>query len=107
MRNDGFMSSESIPEYLDAIQESISEETKAIQLYDALLGMSNIPASAVEVLKEIRDDEKDHLAILSALLIDEVEEVMPDSGDIGSQDEDDDQYTPVVDGGLFIVSEDE
>lgn len=71
------VSSTSISEYLDAIQKALIDETEAIQFYDEMLKLGNLPASARQVLEEIRDDEKDHLALLTALLTDEMEEEMP------------------------------
>lgn len=74
-------SSESLGEYLMAIKKAINDETTAIALYDKIIGMSKTPTASKEILKEIRDDEKDHLVILTNLLQDEVEVEMPGFGD--------------------------
>lgn len=78
----GITSSDSLSEYLMAIKQAINDETTAIALYDKIIGMSKTPTAVKEVLKEVRDDEKDHLVILTNLLQDEVESEMPGFGDV-------------------------
>lgn len=68
-------------EYFAAIQSVVNEESSAIQSYDSILGMTQLPASVRSIIEEIRDDEKDHLVILTNLLQDIVEDELPDFGD--------------------------
>lgn len=68
-------------EYFAAIQSVVNEESGAIQSYDSILGMTQLPASVRSIIEEIRDDEKDHLVILTNLLQDIVEDELPDFGD--------------------------
>lgn len=71
----------SLSDYYCAIQRLVNEESTAIASYDEILKMSQLPASTRSILEEIRDDEKDHLVLLTNLLQDIVEEEMPDSGE--------------------------
>lgn len=64
----------SLSEYLVAIKSAIDSEIQAISEYDAILSMSGIATSAIEILKEIRNDEQDHLVLLRNLFDDEVDE---------------------------------
>ena len=74
-------STESLSEYYCAIQRLVNEESTAIASYDEVLKLSQLPASTRSILEEIRNDEKDHLVLLTNLLQDIIEEEMPDNGD--------------------------
>ena len=74
-------SSDSLSNYLMTLHHAIDDETHAIAFYDKMLSNSKIPTSTKEIIKEILDDEKDHLVILTELLNDEVSEEFPNYGD--------------------------
>lgn len=74
-------STESLSKYYCAIQRLVNEESTAIASYDEIIKMSQLPSSTRSILEEIRNDEKDHLVLLTNLLQDIVEEEMPDNGE--------------------------
>lgn len=67
--------------YLDYLKSAIDEETNAVNLYDDLLKLS-LPASVKKIIKEISDDEKDHLVLISTLFDDEISEKFKGYGDM-------------------------
>lgn len=58
----------SVPEYLDKIATAIKSEQGAITEYDAILQSNDLPSELVEIIKEIQNDEKDHMVLLSNAL---------------------------------------
>jgi len=60
--------SKSLPSYVDDILLAIESETDAVKEYDSILEIPNLPSKVQELIREIRDDEKDHMTLLSALL---------------------------------------
>lgn len=77
----------SISKYLDQLKSAINEETEAIKLYDEMLSDNTIPESAKTIIKEINDDEKDHLVLLGTLFDDELSEEFEDYGDLEIEEE--------------------
>ncbi len=67
--------------YLDYLKSAIDEETNAVNLYEDLLKLS-LPASVKKIIKEISDDEKDHLVLISTLFDDEISEKFKGYGDM-------------------------
>ena len=67
--------------YLDYLKSAIDEETNAVNLYEDLLKLS-LPASVKKIIKEISDDEKDHLVLISTLFDDEISEKFKGYGDL-------------------------
>lgn len=57
-----------VPEYLSRIATAIKSEQGAIQEYDALLDTYDLPQELVEIIKEIQNDEKDHMVLLSTAM---------------------------------------
>lgn len=57
-----------IPEYLDKIATAIKSEQGAIEEYDNILDASDIPDELVDTIKEIQNDEKDHMILLSEIM---------------------------------------
>lgn len=57
-----------VPEYLGRIATAIKSEQGAIQEYDALLDTYDLPQDLIDVIKEIQNDEKDHMILLSAAM---------------------------------------
>lgn len=72
--------------YLDYLKSAIDEETNAVNLYDDLLKLS-LPASVKKIIKEISDDEKDHLVLVSTLFDDEISEKFKGYGDLEIEEE--------------------
>lgn len=72
---------EDVSNHIDLIKTAINDEIETINLYDGMLSDSSIPERIKSIIREIDDDEKDHLVLLSALLEDEVEDEYPDYGD--------------------------
>lgn len=72
---------EDVSNHIDLIKTAINDEIETINLYDGILDDSSIPERIKSIIREIDDDEKDHLVLLSALLEDEVEDEYPDYGD--------------------------
>lgn len=57
-----------VPEYLSRIATAIKSEQGAIQEYDALLDTYDLPQDLIDTIKEIQNDEKDHMILLSAAM---------------------------------------
>lgn len=74
-------SKDSLNSYIQQLQRAINSETEAIEIYDMMIANSTISAGSKKILSEIRDDEKDHLVLLTELFYDEIEEQFPNYGD--------------------------
>lgn len=83
--------SNSLSDCLMSIKKVLNEESDAIKSYDEILGMSGLPSSVRPIIEEIREDEKDHLVLLTNLLQDLVEDELPNNG------EEDVGMIPIVD----------
>lgn len=74
---------ESVSQFIHDLQVAIKEETDSIDLYEKMLKSKgdSLTDNISSVIKEILDDEKDHLVLLSTLLSEEIEANFPDYGD--------------------------
>lgn len=95
--------SSSMSDYMNIIRDAINDEATAIDLYDKILTMNQLPAAVRPVIEEIRDDEKDHMVLLTNLLQDIVEDEMPGYGEedmMSIEDEDSDEESEEIVGGV-------
>ena len=63
--------------YIDAVKRTITAKSNMMNLYDQILGIvdaENLPKSISSAIREIKEDEEDHLSVLKNLLMDEVED---------------------------------
>lgn len=70
-----------IPNYLQRISQAIRSEQEAIREYQAILDEPSSPQNVKDAIKEVVNDEKDHMVILASLTASEISDVFPDSGD--------------------------
>lgn len=63
-----------VPDYLEKLRLNINDEVEAIDSYNEFLKTSNLSNEVIKIITEIRDDEIQHLALLSTLFEDEVVE---------------------------------
>lgn len=57
-----------VPEYLQRIATALSNEQEAIKEYDYILKTSDLPEELRSVLEEIRNDEQDHMVLISDIV---------------------------------------
>lgn len=88
-------STESLSDVLLMVKQAINDETNTIALYDQVLKSGSLSATVRPIIEEIRDDEKDHLVLLTHMLQDLIEDEMPGHGEENMmqivEDEDDEE----------------
>lgn len=70
---------ETVPEYIKSLTRSIISEQGAIEEYDVFLDDPCLPNELKSAIEEIRNDEKDHLVLLSALIAQYAVNSFPDN----------------------------
>lgn len=57
-----------VPDYMNRIQTAITNERDAISEYDTLYDTPDLPDDIKSIIDEIRNDEKDHMVLLTNIL---------------------------------------
>ena len=64
-----------------AIQSALKGETDTIAMYEDLLAYNDLTDTEKAIIKEINDDEKDHMVMLTTMLSDIAEDSYPENFD--------------------------
>jgi rubrerythrin len=57
-----------VPNWLSRAMTAVTSENSAIAEYDSIIASPDIPSELIDKFNEIRNDERDHMAILSELV---------------------------------------
>lgn len=63
--------------YISVLKSIITAKHRLKDLYDQIIGLvdsGNLSKSISETIKDLKDDDEDHLSVLNSLLMDEVED---------------------------------
>jgi rubrerythrin len=60
---------------------AINSENSAISEYDSIIASNDIPDDVKATFEEIRNDEKDHLVILTTLVNNNTKKDLPNNGE--------------------------